>query len=248
MKTRELIQEARVNVLRDISTAVGGSPVEDAIWTDATLALYLRDGEAKFAAQTLCLRDSMTPEVVEIVLQTGVTQYQHHKSIKTIYAALYDGSRHLRRTAYSTRFGAVGDMNPGHRMTEPTGQGCPQIYYTDRDTNHIGFYPTPSAAENNKVVTLQVARLPFQPISITRLDAESEIPEEYHLDLVDWACWRALRNHDADLEFSGESIQMLMAKASSHRNRFEAAVKECKREMKYQNSQLVQFGVNANWR
>lgn len=247
MKTRELIHEARVNILRDVSTAVGSSPTENALWSDETLALYLRDGEAKFASRTLCLRDSHTPAVTQIELQAGVSLYPCHKSVKVIYAATYDGCRHLNRVAYSTRFGARGDRNPGLGSMEPGGAGAPAVYYTDTDTNHVGIYPTPGPQEDGKIIHIQVARLPVRPISLDRLDAESEIPGEYHLDLVDWACWRALRNRDVDLDSGGESVQLIMARASSHRNRFDAAVDECRREMKYQNVQLVQFGGNANW-
>ena len=247
MKTSELIHEARVNVLRDISTAVGGSPVDDAIWADSTLALYLRDAESKFASQTLCLRDSITPAVTQITLEAGVSAYPHHKAIKVVYGAVYDGKNHLNRTGYNTRFGGVGDLNPGIQRVESEGTGTPSIFYTDKDTNYIGFYPIPGPQEDGKIVTLRVARPPYQPISIARLESESEIPEEYHLDLVEWACWRALRNHDADLESTGESIQMLMAKASSHKNRFEAAIKECLRDQKRHTVQHVQFAPNANW-
>ena len=77
--------------------------------------------------------------------------------------------------------------------------------------------------------------------------AEPEIPEEFHLDLVEWGAWRALRNHDADIDGNPDNIAIVMARASAHKKRFEEAVAECKRKFKYLNTQHVEFGVNANW-
>ena len=58
MTLGELLDELRRNVLRDASTAANGRDVDDALWSDDTLLLYLRDAETRFAAQTLCLRSS----------------------------------------------------------------------------------------------------------------------------------------------------------------------------------------------
>ena len=38
-----------------------------------------------------------------------------------------------------------------------------------------------------------------------------------------------------------------MARANSHKNRFNEAVAECKRKVKYLQTQHVEFGVNTNW-
>lgn len=245
MKTRELIHEARENILRDISTAVDRSRDADARWSDATLVRYLQDAEAKFAIQTLCLRDSTSP-ATRICLRAGQVLYPMHRSVRVVYAAQC-GRTHLALTTYNRLLERRPPVGAGAPVIDPGAVGAPTHYYTDADSGHLGVYPTPGEGEDGAEVVLRVARLPLRPISLDRLDAESEIPEEYHLDLVDWACWRALRNQDADLEVDGEGIQLLMARATSHRNRFEAAVKECVRMMKLRGAQHVRMAVNTNW-
>ncbi|MNX63515.1 hypothetical protein D3C86_945160 [compost metagenome] len=118
------------------------------------------------------------------------------------------------------------------------------MFYTDRENNSLGLAPVPTEAAT---LHLQVLRRPLVPLSLNDLDAAPEIPEEYHLDLLEWAAWRALRNHDADLDGDANNIGIVMARSSAHKKRFEDAVAECKRRMKYHNTQHVAFGVNANW-
>ena len=92
-----------------------------------------------------------------------------------------------------------------------------------------------------------VALVVAVPAEVDALDAEPEVPDEYHLDLLEWATWRALRNHDADIDGDPANISIVMARSSSHKKRFDEAVAECKRKNKYMNTQHVEFGVRANW-
>lgn len=246
MDLRELLSETRRNILRDISTAVNKQS-DDELWSDDALIMYIRDAEAKFAEGTLCLRDSKTSEICNITLEEGVPEYQLDKRVIACYAAHYDGSVSLGRTSYATRFGARGDITPKTATREPTATGEPRLFYTDRDTGYVGFYPAPGEAQVGKIIRLQVARRPAVPLSKANLNAEPEIPEGFHLDLLEWAVWRALRNHDADIDGDASNISIVMARASMHKKRFEDAMKECRAQMKYLNTQHVDFGVNANW-
>lgn len=249
MELRELLEELRSNVLRDVSSSVNGDD-EDSLWTDATLVRYLRDAEEKFAAGTLCLRDSITPALAQITLVPGQADYVLDKRVIDIYSALYIGEHNrtqLTATSYNGRFGSRGEFTPNGGYCDPQGRGAPQMYYTDLDTGMIGFYPVPRDEEVPYTVRLQVARRPLKPLNANDLDASPEIPDEYHLDLVEWACWRALRNHDADIDGDPANINIVMARSSAHKKRFEDAVAECRRKMKYMTKQAVQFGPHANW-
>lgn len=42
--------------------------------------------------------------------------------------------------------------------------------------------------------------IPLTRLSLDRLDECPEVPEEYHLPMLDWAAYLALSNHDADAE------------------------------------------------
>lgn len=246
MNLRELLDETRRNILRDISTAVTRQN-DDELWSDDALVLYIRDAEEKFAAGTLCLRDSRTAATCDITLVAGESEYALDRRVIACYAAIYDGNISLGRTSHATRFGARGDITPKSAVREPQGVGEPRLFYTDRDTGYIGFYPSPGADQAGGIVRLQVARRPLVPLSTANMNAEPEIPEEYHLDLLEWAVWRALRNHDADIDGDPSNISVVMARANMHKKRFEDAMAECKRKIKYLNTQHVDFGVNANW-
>lgn len=247
MTLRELLGELRRNILRDVSTAADGRVKDDSIWTDDALLLYIRDAEAKFVSQTLCLRDSVTAAVTQIVLQPGVAEYALDRRVLAVLAATLDGRNVLGRTTWAGRFGADPHLSPNTSYTMPSESGQPRIFYTDRDSYSIGFYPSPSAQYEDKVVRLQVARMPLIPLSKNNLDAESEVPEQYHLDMIEWAAWRALRNHDPDLDNDPNAIALVRSRFEQHRTRFEKAVEECKRQFKYQNVQQVEFAPRANW-
>lgn len=245
MTLRELLDELRTNILRDISSAADGRVKDGATWTDAALLRYIRDAEAKFVSQTLCLRDSRTAEITQITLIAGQSEYDVDPRVVSILTAQLDSRVVLGRTTWAGRFGADPSLSPNTSYTAPSESGQPRIYYTDRDSKAIGFYPEPSASSAGKVVRLQVARMPLAPLS--GMDDVSEIPEQYHLDLVEWAAWRALRNHDPDIDGANEVLALLRARTEQHRTRFEAAVAECKREFKYLNVQQVDFAPRANW-
>lgn len=248
MKLSDLLDELRRNVLRDASTAANGRDVDDALWSDDTLLLYLRDAETRFAAQTLCLRDSRTAAVTEIALVSGQADYPLDSRVIACLSAVYDGRISLGRSNYATRLGADAQLTPNAARHEPREVGEPRLFYTDKDTGYIGVYPIPGDQQHGKLLRLQVGRYPLTPLSKTDLDAEPEVPESWHLDLVEWGAWRALRNHDADIDGDPNNISIVMARANMHRKRFDDAVAECKREAKYLTTQNVEFGPRADWR
>lgn len=248
MRLRDLLSELRKNILRDISTAVDGRTSDGSLWDDDSLILYIRDAEEKFATGTLCLRDSITPEVTQVLTVAGQADYVLDRRVLAVYSAKFDGRIILGRTTYSTRYGSVADLTQPSASFEVTSDGEPRMFYTDKDTGYFGVYPAPSELNAGLELRLQVARLPLNPLTRADLNAEPEIPQEYHLDLLEWATWRALRNHDADIDGDPANIQIVMARASQHKKRFDDAVAECKRKIKYLTTQHTAFGVNANWR
>lgn len=245
MTLGELLAELRQNILRDVSTLVDG-PDDGDLYTDESLILYIRDAQEKFVTGTLCLRDSITPALTNIALVEGQADYALDRRVISVYLGKYKTLR-LGRSSYSSLFGAGNHITPNSAQYEPQGVGEPRLFYTDKDTSMIGVYPTPGSEQAGDIVRLQVARRPLVPLTKTDLDAEPEIPEEYHLDLLEWATWRALRNHDADIDGNPDNIAIVMARASAHKKRFEDAVAECKRKLKYLTTQHVEFGVGPNW-
>ena len=56
------------------------------------------------------------------------------------------------------------------------------------------------------------------------LDRDSEIPEDYQLDVLHWAAYRAQANYDADAAEPGD--------ANRHKEAFEDAITKAIRELK----------------
>lgn len=121
--------------------------------------------------------------------------------------------------------------NPNYMSFLPPNK--PLAYDTDEFTTantsgsvgiiNLRLYPKPSPDYGNCVVQMRVARLPQNHLKPDDLDASPEIPEEYHLYLLDWAAYLALRIVDHEL---GDPIR-----AAEFKKNFEDECDEARREM-----------------
>lgn len=232
MKIGEKLNELRNNILRDTSDLTAGA--SDALWTDDTLLRYIKDGERRFARRTLLLRDSTTAACCQVTLQTGVQNYALHAAVLSVISARYDTDQFdLARSGH----GILNQVVPPEFLSfDPSvayqvAPGRPSAYNTDETLvyaagNRVTFsiYPLPSATENNKIVNLRVARLPIGTYTSSDLLVESEIPEDYELDPLQWAAYRATANHDGD---AGDARA-----AEKHKDAFDAAVRAATKETK----------------
>lgn len=62
----------------------------------------------------------------------------------------------------------------------------------------LRLFPKPSSDYNGDVLQLRVVRMPLEPLVSTNLSAIPEIPEDHHLEMLDWAAYLALRIVDQD--------------------------------------------------
>lgn len=232
MQLGEELDELRRNILRDRSALVAGA--NDSLWDDTTLLRYIKDGERKFARQALCIRDGTTPAVTQIKLKVGVTTYPLHASVIAVLSARWNTDAFdIQRSGHAL----VSQFTPPEFLTyDPsTGfnvqPGRPIAFYTDETLVYassgkvtLSVYPVPSALEDGTILNLRTIRNPMTVYSIDNLSANSEIPEDYQLDCLEWAAYRATMNHDAD---AGDSV-----KAQTHKDAFDRAVLECRTELK----------------
>lgn len=242
MNLKELLEELRDNILDDVSDEVSPG-TEDYQWSDKTLVRYINDGMARFAAETLLLRDETTAEICQIVLEPGVESYDLDPRVVHIFSARV-GQQPLSRTTYLNLFPNRGDNLAAASMAwnvQPTQSHARRFWYTDRETQKISFYPAIDAATlvEDRVVQLRVARYPLKPLVPNNLLAVPELPERYHMDILEWAAWRCYRNHSPDKED--------IPKGSTHKKRFEDAVSDLKRESRRLLAQEIQFPLNNNW-
>lgn len=237
MELKELLDELRSNVLRDVTTAVQANPA-NYLWSDATLVRYINDAENKFARRTRCLRDSTTAEVVEVELEAGVEFYPLHAAVIGVMSARINNIP-MRRASDGALSGSPGDVTMGTRTVDTSQIGRPHWFSTDENASTLRVYPIPDEEFAGVILRMRVERLPLTPLTLSNKTASPEVSADYHLDLLEWAAFKALRNHDAD----GENMQ----KANTHRAAFNTAIEEVARDIKTQSLAPVQFGVHARY-
>lgn len=231
MRLSDLLTELRENILHDRSDRVAGSP--DYLWSDATLVRYINEAQRRFARKGLVIRDKTTPDVTQVTLQTGVDEYTLHPSVLAVISArLSTDPADLARAGHSA-FDTYRQPDPYFFDTSALTSlqpGKPLAYGTDEtlglDDNDsvssvvLRVYPVPSAAYNNAIIKLRVVRLPVDDLTTNNLNAVPEIPQDHHLEMLDWAAYLALRIVDID----GGAPN----RAAEFRASFEAHVKEAR--------------------
>lgn len=235
MTLQEMLGELRGPLLRDVSGALS-TDEEDLLWTDEVLTRYINDGDRRFCERSMILEDATSPEATQIVLQADVTSYPLHRSVISVASAVLDGKA-LRKVSTNVSQGHPPEV-VGFSPSHAGGYHGVSAYVPDYNVGSFHVLGTPTEAEVGKVINLRVVRLPLVPLTLDDVNASPEIPEQYHLDILEWAAFRALRNHDNDAEN--------MAKASAHSTRFERAVEEAKRT--HENRTFVGFSFAPSWR
>ena len=249
MNLEALLGELRGNVLRDDAELASGP--FDSLWSDETLVRYINDAQQRFARRTLSLRDASTPEVTQVTLATGVSSYVLHASVLAVLSARYDTD-----TADLQRVGRmlVAQIQPvdppwfDPSTAATLTPGRPRAVQTDEtlDVDSAGavtltVYPVPTSTENGKIVYIRTARLPLTRFTVDSMQDECELVEDYQLDMLEWAAYRALRNSDID----GHS-----ADADKHEKRFNDATAEVLKDIrrKMRAPMRWQFGQGGfNW-
>lgn len=232
MTLGEQLKELRFNILRDRSDIIAGDT--DSLWTDETLLEYIKDAERRFARRSLVLRDSTTVAVTQVILRNGVKTYPLHPSILSVITARYNTKESdLLRSGHSL----VTPSPPGEYMTYnrpldfalPPGE--PVAYYTDetlvyaqQDRVTLSVFPLPGPEQDSVPVNMRVVRLPMGGYGRDCLNRHSQIPEDYQLDVLEWAAFRAQRTWDGD---AGAPTT-----AADHKAAFEEAITKAQKETK----------------
>lgn len=209
MTLEALLVLLREMILNDRSDRVAGS--SDYLWTDETLVIYMNEAQRRFARKGLVLRDGRTPEVTQVTLVAGQSQYALHPSVLGVISARMSTRQvDLVRTGHATlgeyRAPSESWIDPAGYTTLPPGQTL--AYSTDEDVNAdsggafsqitLRVHPVPSAVQDGETVQLRVVRKPIEDLSLAALTASPEIPEDHHIEMLDWAAYLALRIVDDD--------------------------------------------------
>lgn len=234
MTLDDLLSELRENILYDRTAEVAGDT--SYLWSTATLIRYIDEAQRRFARQALVIRDSVTREVCEVELVEGQTNYTLHESVRAVVSAKFDGDSYDLARAGHTAF---DDYRPPDQnnwdmsMLLSQTPGKPRAYATDEqaaldDNDSSGvvsmrIYPAPSAAYAGDIIRLRVIRMPIERLAANNLQAIPEVPEDHHLEMLDWAAYLALRIVDHE---GGNPARALEFRAS-----FEAHVKEARKSV-----------------
>lgn len=228
MKLEDALRELREGILRDASSIKSGGV--DHYWSDDSLVSYINEAHSRFSRFSLCIRDDETPEVTQVTLASGVQSYTLHPSVLMILSARHqDDQQDLVRITHNRVSNTANYNTDDWDFAAVVAAGKPTRFDTDEgldpSTNQaikMRMVGTPDATQDGKIVYLRVIRKAMRKLTLDDLEASFETPEDYDLDVLEWAAYRALRNWDLDAQDR--------AKAEQHKKRFEEAIAECRKE------------------
>lgn len=248
MNLGELLSELRENVLHDRSDRSAGA--SDYLWSDATLVRYINEAQRRFARRALVIRDN-TSDATKVTLVEGQTEYPlDPAAIVALSARLTGDNMDLARAGH-TAFDTYKQpdtyfFDPAQLAQMPPGK--PVAYSTDEtlaEDDHgsisvvtLRVYPEPSAEYASQIIRMRLIRGPSEPLRLTALKVSPEIPEDHHLEMLDWAAYLALRIVDLD--------QGSPARAAEFRASFEEHVKTAKNAVLRKLFAPMQWGFGRN--
>jgi hypothetical protein len=209
MNLGELLRLLRGGILNDRTDRVAGT--SDYLWTDEELVTYINEAQRRFAVRGLVLRDGSTDEVTRIALEPGQNTYTLHPSVIAVVSARREEMRtDLQRVGHSL---LNAYTSPSTRMLDPVQlstlqPGATTLFSTDeelvdddngsRSVVTLRTYPIPSADMAGKHLRLRVIRKPIERLCLTNLSAVPELPEDHHIEMLDFAAYMALSIADDD--------------------------------------------------
>lgn len=159
------------------------SVVDDAVrpygWSDTRLINFLSEGQDKFCEQTGFWSDKSTYSITTLLNETDYAIPARVIAVRSVW----DGAREL----------VDGAQEKSPAVTTDTQR--PLRYRTDLETGVLSLLEPPLA---DIVLSLRVHRRSKIRFSVD--DAELEIPEEFHLGVVEYAAYKAFGDHDRELQ------------------------------------------------
>jgi hypothetical protein len=93
---------------------------------------------------------------------------------------------------------AVTSMPDGATLAYTTDESVGDVDTNQLSQVNLRVYPTPAAAQTGAVLRLRVLRKPIQKLVLGANSMTPEIPEDHHIEMLDWAAYLALRIVDDD--------------------------------------------------
>ena len=259
MTLGDLLEELRDNILRDRSDQVAGV-ASDQLWSDKTLVRYINEAQHRFAKRTECLRDATPSDITKVITVAGTDRYALNPKVIGVLSARFLGNgtlpmdgADLARVGHANldTYRAVDNRwfdtsyltaaTPGKVIAFSTDEGMLADGRNALNSMCFRVFPNVGAGFEG-TIQLRVVRFPMYHLRETDLSAMPEIPEQYHLNMLDWAGYLALRGPDLDVA-GGDAPGRAKELAAS----FEEHVQDAKRELKRRlfAPATWQFGQNG---
>lgn len=178
------IRERLDDPLPDADHLIEGEDADiDCRWKTTELLGYLTDAEREACIRARLIRDSETADICVFDIGVGDNSYPLDSRVLAVLRLVVPG---ITRPLSRVTFDELDRVSPGWQ--EQTGE--PSQYCLDLDANTIYLDRLPLDAYAG--ATLTVNRLPLADLALydagpPEVDAvELEIPEQYHVDLIDW--------------------------------------------------------------
>ena len=228
--------------LDDHATLVVGDPAT--LWSNERILRHLNAAQRIFARKAWVIVDDTTAACCDIQLLVNQPDYALHASVLGVLSVrLSDSDRALARKSWKQVYGAPVPESDWFDTSVPAtfAAGRPSLFSTDTATRKITFWRKPDATAAALLAKLRVARLPIASLT---LDSTPEIPEEYHLDLCDYATGRLLKNtaNNDTGEAQGEARRI----GRSLLEDFDRAVSDAERDVKRRN-QIIPAWQLGGW-
>lgn len=196
----------------------------DYLWSDDFLLRQINR-----AQDILCRRAWVIIEIGSqpagiITLKEDVTLYPLHKSVLRVFDATPAGQdlplgrsedinlrdpNLLVRYPHDSAFSAweIGEY-ASRAGSAAALSGAPLAVATDAGTRMLRVFPPPAAAQEGVRLSLKIARLPITYLTVGEADGEPEVPEEWHIELCEYAAGKALTlpNTDGDQRAEGRRL------------------------------------------
>ena len=233
-----MLEYTAAQFLDDRTNLVDGDP--DEIFSDEFLVRQFNEAQRLLARRAWCIIEEGVAPAGVITLATSVAVYDLHKSVlRVLMVTPSDQAWPLGRTSdlklRSPR--PFSDTPFDINNLETTETGRPIAFSTDAGTRKMRVFRTPSSTQNGLLLNLKVARLPVNWLTMDDVDAEPEVPEEYHELLCRYAAGRALILPNVDSEFRTIGRDLISG--------FNDEVKEARQDRQRAELEPAQWGFSS---
>jgi hypothetical protein len=214
------------------------------LWSDAFVLGVLNEALDEACERGRLLKDRTTAACSTLTMLTGVSDYPLHPSVIWV-ERVFDTTRNrtlvetsveeLDGLYYTPRPGA-----PGTQLLHLSGvsqsweilQGEPSLYLQEEGS--LRLVAKPDALHNSQTLTLTVYRRQLNPRTLATgaYNTAPEIPDRYHLRLMDWMLYRAYSVPDAETLNKVKAAEFFAMFEASFGKRIDANVQRKQRNRK----------------